>query len=76
MKCVITRQIPFFCLISDYSSSIVIGASCGVGVLIAVVVGVLIWWVLMRRKSRQEYTNGDYGRCRIIIKNLNTVEDH
>ncbi|XP_074633142.1 uncharacterized protein LOC141891965 isoform X2 [Acropora palmata] len=44
----------------DYSSSIVIGASCGVGVLIAVVVGVLIWWVLMRRKPRQEYTKDDY----------------
>ena len=68
MKCVITRQVSFFSLISDYSSSIVIGASCGVGVLIAVVVGVLIWWVLMRRKPRQEYTKDDYGRCRIIKK--------
>ena len=76
MKCVITKQIPFFSLISDYSSSIITGASCGAGAVIAVVVGVLIWWVLMRRKSRQEYTKGDYGRCRIFKKNLNTVEDH
>ena len=52
-----------FSLISDHSSFnlIAVGASFGVGVLIAVVVGVLIWWVLMRRKRRQEYTKGDYG---------------
>ena len=61
MKYVITIQIPLFSLISDHPSLIVIGASFGVGVLIAVVVGVLIWWVLMRRKPRQEYTKGDYG---------------
>ena len=64
-------QIPFFFVVSDHSSfnSIVIGASTGVGVLIAVIVGLVILWVLMRRNSRKENTKGDYGMHWIIKKN-------
>ena len=57
-------QIPFFSLIfSDQSSSnlIVTGVSIGAGVLIAVVVGLVILWVLIRRNSRKENNKGDYG---------------
>ncbi|XP_067031991.1 fibroblast growth factor receptor 3-like isoform X2 [Acropora muricata] len=48
---------------SDDDSSfktIVIGASIGVGVLIAVVFGLVILWVLMRRTSRKENTKVNY----------------
>ncbi|XP_015749898.1 PREDICTED: interference hedgehog-like isoform X2 [Acropora digitifera] len=46
----------------DQSSSnlIVTGVSIGIGVLIAVVVGLVILWVLIRRNSRKENTKGDY----------------
>ena len=52
-----------FSLISDDSSfkSIVIGVSIGVGVLIAVVFGLAILWVLMRRTSRKENTTVNFG---------------
>ena len=76
MKCVITRQIPFFSLISDHSSSTVIGASFGVGVIIGAVVGMLIWWALKRRNSRKENTRGDYGIRRIIRENLISAQYH
>ena len=49
---------------------IVTGVAIGVGVLIAVVVGSVILWVLIRRNSRKENTKGDYGMRRIIKKNL------
>ncbi|XP_015777403.1 PREDICTED: fibroblast growth factor receptor 4-like isoform X16 [Acropora digitifera] len=42
------------------SNLIVTGVSVGVGVLIAVVVGLVILWVLIRRNSRKENTKGDY----------------
>ncbi|XP_067030320.1 fibroblast growth factor receptor 3-like isoform X2 [Acropora muricata] len=46
----------------DQSSSnlIVTGVSIWVGVLIAVVVGLVILWVLIRRNSKKENTKGDY----------------
>ncbi|XP_044180706.1 fibroblast growth factor receptor 3-like [Acropora millepora] len=42
------------------SNSIITGVSIGVGVLIAVVVGLVILWVLRRRNSRKENTKGDH----------------
>ena len=53
----------FFDFFSDHSpfSLIVTGVSIGVGVLIAVVVGLVILWVLIRRKSRKENTKSDCG---------------
>ena len=70
-----TTQIPFSSLISGHSSfnSIVIGASIGAGVLLAVIVGFLVLWVLRRRNSRQENTKGDYGMCWIIENNSITL---
>ena len=69
MKCIITIQIPFLPLISDYSSSTTFGASSRVVVVvpvIAVVVGVFIWRVLKRRNARKGNTRGYYGISRII----------
>ena len=62
-----TTQIPFFSLISDHSSlnMTVTGASIGVGILIAVVVGLVILWVLMKRNPRKENTKGYYISKRI-----------
>ena len=72
----ITTQIPFFSFISEHSSVklIVIGASIGVGVLIAVIVGLVILWVFMRRNTRKENTKGDYGMGWIIKKNKIMVQ--
>ncbi|XP_015751955.1 PREDICTED: fibroblast growth factor receptor 2-like isoform X3 [Acropora digitifera] len=42
------------------SNLIVTGVSIGVGVLIAVVVGLVILWVLIRRNSRKENNKDDY----------------
>ncbi|XP_044180729.1 fibroblast growth factor receptor 4-like [Acropora millepora] len=42
------------------SNLIVTGVSIGVGVLIAVVVGLMILWVLIRRNSRKENNKDDY----------------
>ena len=70
MKCVITRQMPFFPLISDYSSSTTFGASSGVVVVVPVIavvlVGVFIWRVLKQRNARKGNTRGYYGISRII----------
>ena len=69
--CHTTHIILLFSLISDHSSSnlSVIGASIGVGVFIAVVVGLVILWVLIRRNSRKENTKGNYGMYEVIEKN-------
>ncbi|XP_044180357.1 fibroblast growth factor receptor 2-like [Acropora millepora] len=58
----ITATTSISTILDGHSSfnSIVIGASIGAGVLLAVIVGFVVLWVLRRRISRQENTKSDY----------------
>ena len=71
--CNTIRILPLFCLISDYTLSIVIGASIG-PVVIGVVIGVVIWWVLKRGNFRKENAKGDCSIPKITLLNFSRLE--